>query len=453
MSARAQIWGVPLSLGAGAITARLLVAHAPARIASDLAQPLPVVTAWGSYGSACFAILALAITAATCSLLAALGGGASRRELRFFGLGEVALAAAAAIACAYAWPFVFSSDTYAYAAYGALSVAGADPYAPVAASAHGALVDAARRQWDGAFPPCVYGPLFVAVARAAVVATQGLGPAATLWLFRGVAAAAFLASLPLLDVALAAWAPARRPILRCAYALNPVVLWTVAEGHNDALLLLAICVAAALLTQRVALGALALGLTPLVKAPGAAIALAAALGACFARSPRLRAVPLWTAGGLLFAVALALPPLAPALNAAARRGHYAPQVSLQGLVGPWAALAAAAAAALLAIGRLARRRSEGYAWLGIAVVAALPNEYPWYGLWLGIGAVAGAPSPAARALWGATIFSVVRYLPDANGHMGSLALHEAAAVAALPLAFVWARSSRQSVPQKAAAPT
>ncbi len=453
MNARAQIWGVPLALGAGAIAARLLIAHAPAQIAIDLAQPLPVATAWGSYGSACFAILALAVAAATCALLQALGAGRSPRELPFPGLGEVALAAAAAIACAFAWPFVFSSDTYAYAAYGALSVAGADPYTPVAASAHGVLVDAARRQWDGAFPPCVYGPLFVAVARVVVIATQNLGPAATLWLFRGVAAGAFLASLPLLDVALAAWAPARRPILRCAYALNPVVLWSVAEGHNDALLLLAVCAAAALLTQRVALGALALGLTPLVKAPGAAIALAAAVGAWFAQSRGLRAVPLWTAAGLLLAVALTLPPLAPALSAVARHGRYAPQVSLQGLVGPWAALAAAAIAAVLGIRRLAQRRPEGYAWLGIAIVAALPNEYPWYGLWLGTGAVAGAPSPAARALWGATIFSVVRYLPDANGHMGSLALHAAAAVAALPLAFVWAGSSRQGVPQKAAAPT
>jgi len=440
---------VPFALGA--LAARWWLARAPAHLAIDLAQPLVVVTAWGGYGGVCFAILALTIVCATIALLLAAGRLTSAALGARSELAIVVSVAALALACALFWPFVFSSDTYAYAAFGAMAQAGLDPYAPVPAAAHGAFVDAARWQWSGVFPVCVYGPVFVALARSAVRLTAQAGVGTTLWSLRGIAVLSFLASIALLGIALDAWPARRRLLALCAYGLNPVILWSVAEGHNDALVGLVLASAATLARCRgYVLAGLLLGLTPLLKGSGAVLAAGAALGTWLEHRPGWRLLVVGIAAGSVLAAGIALPPLRPALAALGSRGHYQPQLSLQGLVGIWPAIALAVLAAAYGVRRLWGSFPDGYAWLGIGLVAGLPNPYPWYALWIVPWAIAGGETLAAGCLWLATIFSVLRYLPDATGNMGTTALRVAAAVAVVPLALVLAGLGSFSTARKKA---
>jgi hypothetical protein len=89
--------------------------------------------------------------------------------------------AALALVLGLAFPVVLSADVWAYAAYGALIVHGANPWAHAYGVADVAplrdpLLDAALRAWDGSLPRDVYGPLFTLPCAAIVVATRGLGP-------------------------------------------------------------------------------------------------------------------------------------------------------------------------------------------------------------------------------------------------------------------------------------
>jgi alpha-1,6-mannosyltransferase len=413
--------------GAGAWLGRGWFARTPSAFAPNVAQPLPVVTAWGSFGAQGFAILAATLGAAALALVFAARG-------RRCGPVTIVAFAAATLAANVAWPAVFSSDVYAYAAYGDLAARGFDPYLVAPAGLHDPFLDAARFQWSGPFPVCVYGPAFVAFARGVVELGGGFGVAATLALFRALACTAFLGSIALLSVGLHDTTPERRSLALYAYGLNPVALWGVAEGHNDALLLLAAMGAFALARRRNALlGSFALALGPLVKAPGALLALVYAVRCTWlGRVPEQRAWLGFFAGSVV-ATAIALPPLVPALTRLGTHGVYAPSVSAQGLVGPaWAALAAGA---LFARGAwlLFRRETSGFAWSGLAIVVVLPNTYPWYALWLLPLVLAAGPEPAAAALWGATIFALMRYLPDATGDMSANAARFASAIAALPL--------------------
>jgi len=432
----AALLPVPATFALGGALARWWFDRAPERYANDLAQPLVVVTAWGAYGGGAFAILAATVLCAAIALAVA-----ALRSARGAGRGDLAaveLCAALAIAFAIGWPFVFSSDCYAYAAYGAMMLGGLDPYTPLPAHVHGAFLDAARWQWSGAYPVCVYGPLFVALATATVGCIGSHGVGVTLFAFRVLAALAFLGSIALLDRALADAPAPRRYLALCAYGLNPVCLWAVAEGHNDAFLLLAIMAAAAFARERAPLAAFALGLSPLLKAPGAAFAFAAVLDAWSRRSRDRVRVTLAAAGGLVLAACLVLPPLRPALASLGAHGRYAPEVSLQGLIGPEAAFAIAILAGAYGLWCLRLQNRAGYAWIGIGLLSATPNGYPWYALWLVPWSLAAGTGWASRALWGATIASVARYLPDAAGTLGPEAARLAAAAVTFPLAFALA---------------
>lgn len=424
----------------GAVAERFWFGRAPPSIAVDLAQPLVVVTSWGAYGGGAFAILAA--TAACAAVYLAIVVRRLRPGTESGDVWAIALVAAAALAAAFAWPFVFSSDTYAYAAYGAMATAGLDPYAPLPAYLDDAFYDAARRQWGGSFPVCVYGPVFVAVASALVRGAGGHGLAATLWAFRIVAALAFLSSIPLLGAALTAFSPAQRFAALCAYGLNPAILWTVAEGHNDALLLLLVTAAGAIAARHPRAGAFVLGLGPLLKAPGAALVFGAVLAAFLRRRPDRVAIVAAGLAGLALATSVALPPLWPVLAALGADGRYSPQISLQGLIGPVPALALAGTAAAYGVWILARRDRGGLAWLGIALLVSLPNWYPWYALWLVPWSIAAGNTRASRALWAATISSLARYLPDAVGTLGPEAARFAAGAAVLPLVFATAGDRR-----------
>lgn len=422
---------LPVACAAGALLARVWIARAPRAVANDLAQPLPVVTAWGAYGAAGFAILAATLLAATLALVVAARG--RRTET-----GVVVAFAAAALAADCTWPATFSSDVYAYAAYGDLAARGLNPYALAPSGLHDAFLDAARMQWSGPFPVCVYGPAFVALMRAVVAWTAPHGVATTLAVLRAGTCAAFLGSIALLALGLRAEPPGRRSLALYAYGLNPVALWSVAEGHNDAFLMLAATAAFAWARRRDAfVGTFALALGPLVKAPGTALAVAFALRTAWA-GERPRGVWLALGAGTGVAAALTLPELLPALTRVGSHGAYAPAASVQGLVGPAGAALLASLLVLHAAALFLRRDPRGFAWTGLALLAALPNAYPWYALWLLPFALAAGPGPAAAALWGATILGAVRYLPDATGNMGAEAARVASAVATLPFALALA---------------
>ena len=425
---------IAVAMGAGALAARAIAARHPARLHVDFAQPFPIATGWGGYGGLCFAAFACAFAGAVAAWCATLRmwarDGAPRTP-------AIVAFAAAIVAASLAWPFGFSSDAYAYAAYGALANARIDPYAPLAANVHGAIVDAARFQWGGAFPVCVYGPAFVGLARLAVAFGGGDDPRSALIALRGIAALAFLASIALLDRLLATAPAARRARALGVYALNPLVAWSVAEGHNDALVVAAVFAGLAIARGgRGFVGAALVGLAPVVKATGLAFAIALALEAATrsGRTGRARTLA-GLAGGLALAAALTLPPLLPALGAERGSARYAPVASAAALVVPLAAAFLAAAVALVGLARVLAHRRDGYAIGAIGVVLALPNPYPWYAVWLVPFALLGGAGRWSRALVWVTIFSAVRYLPDAVGTMTPGELRITASVALSPLAL------------------
>jgi hypothetical protein len=409
----AAVPGAPLAAG---LAARALLDGAPAGIAVDLAQPLVVVTAWGPFGAGLFALWAAGITAGALALTllcvrAARGGG--DLPAGSGGRNALVVCAALALAAGLAWPCVFSSDVYAYAAYGDQALHGQNPYRPASAAAHDAYLDAARWQWTRtSFPACVYGPLFVAAGAAAVAVTdQRIVP--TLWLLRLAASAAFLAAILVLDAALAG--TPRRRIHVALFALNPVALWSAAEGHNDGFVILAV-LGAVLAARRgqVRLAGALVALTPLVKAIG--LIAAPPFWALLGRRARGRFG--WTFLLVALAVAAVVVPLQlTALGGLARHGRYAPQFSLQGLIGPLPALLIAGALGIAALIDLRRGRPAGAVRLALALWLAIPNPYPWYALWIAPLAAAAPWSWESAALLGATFSIGLRYLPDAYGDM------------------------------------
>lgn len=422
-----------LPLGLGAVAARVLAAHHPAALAVDFRQPLVVVTNWGAYGTAAFAILAASVVLCAAWLVAEVRR--MRADARANDLGPILIAAVVGIVFALAWPFVFSSDLYAYAAYGDLAMRGFDPYRLAPTTVHDAFLDAARFQWSGPFPVDVYGPGMLAIARTVTAVTGDL--AIALSSLRALAIVAFLGSVIALHAALASCTPRRRFTATAAFALHPVVLWSVAEGHNDAFVALVASLAAlALARGRIIVGALAVGLSPVFKATGALLVFGLALAALARRSEHRsqRAFAALVVGGAI-AAAFVIPPLLPALVHVGTKGHYAPSLSLQGLVGPITALVVAAVAAVVGAMRVLRCDWRGFAWIGIATLCALPNAYPWYALWLLPFAVAAGGTFPARALGLATICNLARYLPDAAGITDVETAHLLAGFTTAPLLF------------------
>jgi hypothetical protein len=426
----AGLFSIAAVFACGAAVARAVAAHHPAAVSIDFAQPLVVVTAWGAYGTLCFAVLAGTVGCATLALVAIVRDSEAFAAPAF----AIGLAAALALAALATWPFVFSSDVYAYAAYGSLDRVGIDPYAVLGQYVREPFTDAARWQWGGhTFPACVYGPAFVSLARLVVALTGGTHVAAALTTLRFLACGAFLGCIFALDEALRGVERKRRFRTLAVFGLNPVALWSVAEGHNDAFVLLA-ALLGFLIVRRggVLAGALVIGLTPLLKATG--VAFVAALALDTLRAPdRTRRLAAGLAVGLAASVTVALPPVLPALATLRRSAHYAPTASLQSALGIVPVAVFATVALAYGVLRLRAHGRDGHAWLGIAVWLALPNPYPWYVLCFLPAVLAAGNGRAALALYGVTISSLVRYLPDASGHIDASGLHLAAAVEALPL--------------------
>jgi hypothetical protein len=407
----------------GSIAMRVLLRYAPARLAGALAQPVPVVTAWGSAGALAWALLAGTIA------LGALALALAWRELQDQTLEQarfnriaIGVGSVLALTAALTWPAIFSSDIYAYATYGDLAAHGANAYGHQPLLLHDSIAHAAIVQWGNPPPVCVYGPAFVALAAAVVQLAHG-DVALTLLFLRLAACAGFILSVALFWYALGGVHDVRRTRAVAAYALNPVALWCVAEGHNDALMLCFVFVGIALGRNgraAAATGVMALG--GLLKAPAvAASALAALLGS--GHGMRQNARRLWL-GCFLGTVAVALVglPLERGVRAAIGvHGHYFPQFSFQAIGAALAGTPGIAGALLLcaALGVAGVRAvwagdRNALALVASAVWLAVPNPYPWYALWI-LPLAAALDGPAAWALAGGTIAGVVRYFPDAVG--------------------------------------
>jgi len=374
---------------------------------SAAAQPLVVVTEWGARGAELLGLLLLVLGVAALIYRYVLA------RSRPPPLAATAAIAAAGVLAAFFSPVIFSSDVYAYAAYGELAHLGANPYAPAAPSlAKDALISAAAWQWNGTLPICVYGPAFVALAKAIVVLLAPLGGLAQLNGLRAAASASFLLCGPL---AFAAYTGSRTARLRsvATILLNPAAIWCAAEGHNDAIALCVVLAGFALVRRRLdGAGALLAALAALIKLPGAAAAAGLAL---IDRRSRIGAL-----AGLAIAAAFSVQLFAGVATELAPRGHYAPQASLQAVFAtPGFALAlpvaALVAAVLVAAGirRLRREQRDGWVWLGLGAWVLIPNPYPWYGLWLLALAAMAPQSRAGRAAVLLSLTSLLRYAPDA----------------------------------------
>ncbi|MBV9719528.1 MAG: hypothetical protein JOZ77_09415 [Candidatus Eremiobacteraeota bacterium] len=369
-------------------------------------QPLVVVTDWGARGALPLALLCASIGAAAFFYWRAL----HRAQPPAFGL----LLACATLALAIAWssPVLFSSDVYAYAAYGEMARLGLNVYAHAPAASADVLIHAAQAQWVSAFPICVYGPAFVTLARWTVTVFGPLGVLAQLDAFRVASSAAFLLCIALIYAAYRGDSASR---LRAAatFGLNPVAIWCAVEGHNDALALAIVLLGFALLRERSAslAGAVA-ALSASIKLPGAAAAIA--LGVVTTRAR------IGVAVGIAIVAAFSIPLVAGVATQAAAHGVYAPQASLQAIIAPLgrvpAGLLAATLAATLAmrgIFLLRRHDDEGWIWLGIGAWMLVPNPYPWYATWLLALAALAPTTPAAWTAIGLSFTSLLRYLPDA----------------------------------------
>ena len=316
-------------------------------------------------------------------------------------------------------PPLYSRDLHAYAAQGALVVAGQDPYEVGPAALSSALVSEVDEVWRDA--PSPYGPLWLWLAGLVVRVTgDAVGPAVL-----------GLRLLAVAGVALLAWAlvrladdPARALWLGVA---NPLVLLHfVAGGHNDALMVGLLLAGVAVARRSAAAAAVLVTLAALVKVPALA-------GLAF--------LPLLAPGRVRAAVVVPVMTLATAVvvsfgtglgwgwvgtldTGRARLSLLSPLTVLGTAVGALDAvlLAGLVAAgvlclvllALAAVGRLEPVLALGLALLGVGVL--LPVVQPWYLLW-GVCVLAARVGPRAAAALGAASLVLCLAIAPSGRHV------------------------------------
>lgn len=305
-------------------------------------------------------------------------------------------------------PMLFSRDVYSYAFYGRIAgVYHANPYV------HTPVEFASDPLWSLVGPrwvntPAVYGPLWTGFS--SLLARVIHAPAGMVLAFRLTAVAAALATIWVIrDTTRRIW-PERTAFGVAAFALNPVVVFhSVASGHNDVLVGLAVASAFAFLLRARELPAVAvLALGTLVKATGA-IPLLLVLVWCIARTPRdrrlhaaLTHVGLAAGIGLVFALPFmnSHDPTLGMLELAKHEGWLAPSPSVRRLVETisfgtlgWVARVAFASVLVVAVFGLARdvvrRATErtprdlgaAMGWSLILIMLLGPVLLPWYVMW------------------------------------------------------------------------
>lgn len=420
---------IPAAFCAAVLVAHALLLYAPPSIATDLAQPLPVATTWHDFGRS------LWLATFACILLAGIPyivllQGIVRRTLRTPPLWMLCALSAAAMAAALCMPVVFSSDVYAYAAYGLMQANGVSPYGHSTITLHDPLLRAAIWQWSNPLPVCVYGPLFVGISKTAVVAAAHFGAAAQLLALRIVSSLAILVS-GLLMYAAFDGSRERRITAAACILLNPVVIWSAAEGHNDSLMLLIVLLGFVCVRKfGYFIGAFVIAASALIKASGA---VAAIILAVFAWPDRKRVLTIMSgfAAGIVLTAILSRPFESGVQRVLVPHGHYTPQFSAQYIIEQFAttlfgkqvhaielAIAAAAVASgLLALygARLALRKDPaGSAYFALGLWLLIPNPYPWYALWILPIAALCLNTAAGWAIVLASLTIFLRYLPDVS---------------------------------------
>ncbi len=398
---------IPALFAAGTLAARLTLYAAPAAFRIDLAQPIPVVTNWGTAGLPSWGILCVMLTAAGAVFMLTL------RQRRSPPLALTLLIGAAAMLAGLFWVPLFSSDVYAYAAYGEMARLGLDPYVhhPLL---HDPIVAAARWQWSGTLPICVYGVAFVDLARAVVTLAHGLGTVVVLNVLRALACGALL---------LAAWLAAamtddetRAGRVAFFIACNPLALWAAIEGHNDTLMLAAVLAGIVVLRRFPFIGAAIVALAATIKLP--------ALGAAFAIAAQRiverrngRLVLAGTLAGTALVVASAQALIHGVRTTMAPQAVYHPMASVQAL-GP----IVAAIAAIAVVMRIRAFASPADRWCvaALALWIAIPNPYPWYALWIIPIAAFAHDQRVVAATLAVAAAAVLRYLPDAVAIPGTV---------------------------------
>lgn len=389
---------VPLGFAIGAAICAWMLRAAPQAVHADLSQPLAVVTYWQQFGARVWLALAIAVGISSIGYVSVL----RRCDA---GVGVTLALSAFACAAALLFPVVFSSDVYAYAGYGDMVLHGINPYAHARIAVRDPLLDAMQWQWGNPPPMCVYGPAFVWIARVIVTAALPLGAAAPLWAMRVLACVALIACAPLAYAAFARFPRATRLAAAAGIALNPIAIWSAAEGHNDPLALAVVLAGFALLARGARFtGALIATLSALIKAPGAFAALALC-ACCWGDRTRFARVASGTGLGIAIVLALCLPLEYGVRAHLGPSGHYFPQFSLQDVSIP---------IAFITIAALVWTSRFNLAAISLAAFLAIPNPYPWYAVWLLPLAFLTWRSAAAWALVACSLLMTLRYYAEAT---------------------------------------
>ncbi len=356
------------------------------------------------HGSALVAVGVVALA------LAAVGFVAVLREAR---RGTVSARTAIALAVVYQLavlllPLLFSRDVYSYAAYGRIAaVHHANPYVATPADfAHDAVARFVGPKWLDT--PAVYGPLFTLLSSLVVRIAGSVSGAIVA--FRLIAVAASLGVIAVLARLVRRVRPSREAFAIAAFGLNPAVVFqSVASGHNDLLVALAIVGSLALLLEGHELLATAvLALGTLVKAPAAVPLLLLVLVAVARSEPGRRTRAALAHVGVAGAIALAAAapflqtsdPSLGMLELAKHEGWLAPSRFVRRVLDAVSgdalgvvarvvfALTLLASIALLAAWLVRRARSvslatQGAAWAwGLILLMLLgPVLLPWYVTW------------------------------------------------------------------------
>ena len=335
--------------------------------------------------------------------------------------GRVGLGAAAALvlgahALLLGLPLLFSRDVYSYAFYGRIAgVYGGNPYVDIP------LDHPTDALWRFVGPiwvntPAVYGPAWSSLS--GWLGTILRRPEAQVEAYRVIAAAASLLTCAVIVWTVRRLWPERTAFALVAFGANPVVIFhSVASGHNDLLVALAIATAFALVVSHREMPAIAvLTVGALIKAT-AGLPLILLLVWCVARRrPEERRRVAITHGGLavVIAAAFAVPfaqlqdPTLGMLTLAGHQGWLAPAAVGSHLVDMltfhtlgWTVRVAAGVVLLLAIWRLSAaiwRRTTGtdvagapvmspreqaatWGWVLMLLMLLGPVLLPWYVVW------------------------------------------------------------------------
>ena len=375
------------------------------------------------------------------------------------GVGPVAALVVGAHALLLGLPLLFSRDVYSYAFYGRIAgVYGGNPYVQTP------LDHPTDALWKFVGPiwvntPAVYGPVWSSLSGWLSTGLRAR-PEAHVEAYRMIALLASLATCAVIVWTVRRLWPERTAFALVAFGVNPVVVFhSVASGHNDMLVALAIAAAFALVVSHKAMPAVALlTIGALVKAT-AGLPLLLLLVWCIARRPpedRWRVAI--THVGLVAAITavFAMPfvqlqdPTLGMLELAGHEGWFAPAAVGQRLVDlltfgtlGWAVRIGAAVILGVAIWRLTRavwRRTTGtdvagaprmspreqaatWGWALVLLMLLGPVLMPWYVVWALPLAWVLPKAPRTALLAVSSLLGVTLWFAEASRYPGAFSLN------------------------------